>query len=313
MSSSILTIIIPTYNSENYIDILLKSLCKQTYNNFNIIIIDDNSNDNTLTIIDKYVKLFNKLNIYSLNKNYGPSYCRNFGLFKVTTPYVTFSDSDDWIDSTIYENSLQFMKKNIDIINYGIKYEYPTKRITDKKYSYKKNHILSGSEALSIYGHTSTNKIKIAPIVNNKIYKTEYLKNNGIIFNESIRYQEDDVFTFKALLSANKVAFIPNCFYHYVQREQSLIHQVSKTSVTHFVQSYTELINYLKNHNLFENYEKEFFLKFTNSMKSVVERIKNYSKNTMQKIELLLLLSEQIKINLNSEETLNLLDKLIQN
>lgn len=308
MLSQILTVIIPTYNSEQYIATLLDSLSKQTYINFNLIIVDDCSADNTIGIVENYKSYLPQLNLYVLDENHGPSYCRNFGLSKVVTPYVTFADSDDWIDVNTYEECLAFMNMNVDVINYGIIYENNENGESDKKYLYTEEMVLTGRESLRIYGHTNDKQVKIAPIVNNKIYKTEFLKNNSIQFNEKIRYQEDDIFTFEVLLNANNVAFVTKCFYHYIQRQQSLIHQVSEISVTHFVLAYYDLMCYLKSRNIYLLYREEYISKFMGSLKAVIKRVKCYSSNKTKESELLMLLSKMLNGYFDSEKSIKSID-----
>lgn len=300
-----LTVIIPTHNSEKFIEKLLQCLDNQTYSDFCILVVDDCSIDNTVLLIKNYPMRKSKISLIELNDNHGVSYCRNIGIKNATTPYLTFIDHDDWIDLNTYENCRIFFSQSADIINYGLSYDYDDFMMTEKKYIYKKSFCLFGDYALKIYGHTIHDEIKITPIVNNKIYRTDFLQKNGIYFNEGIRYQEDDIFTFKTLISAGLVAFTADCYYHYFQNPESALHMVSDTSINHFVLSYSDLQKFLKEHGLFERYKNEFYLKFKSSLLGVIRRTVQFGKDISDSCSLLASLYRQLYENFNIAEFLH--------
>ena len=303
MTKPSLTVIIPAYNCEKYINKLLCSLNNQIYKDFCILVVDDHSTDGTLNALKKYNNIIN-LKIIPLPENHGVSYARNIGIQYAETQYITFIDQDDWIDINTFYNGSQYFKNNIDIINYGLSYDYLDYLQTEKKYIYARNFIVTGEYALKIYGHTIQDEVKITPIVNNKIYNMKFIRDNNIYFNEETRYQEDDIFTFKALLSAKSVAFIAGSYYHYLQNPNSAIHQVSETSINHFVKSYSHLQEYLKSNRKFEQYKDEFYLKFKASLKGVIRRTVEYGQNPDIIRRLLASLYKQLSINFDIEEFL---------
>ena len=298
-----LTVIIPTYNSEKFITKLLQCLENQIFQDFNILIIDDHSNDKTVSIVNNF-KSNKKIKLICLSENHGVSYCRNLGIINTDTPYLTFIDHDDWIDINTFDRCSQFLHQGVDVINYGLSYDYLDFLLTEKKYIYQKDFWVSGDYALKIYGHTFHDEVKITPIVNNKLYKTSLLKQYKIFFNENTRYQEDDIFTFKVLLIANKIAFVSGCFYHYFQNPDSAIHQVSEISIDHFIISYSSLQKYLKEISLFDKYKNEFYLKFKASLIGVIRRTVSYGKNIQNSCHLLASLYKQLYENFNIEEFL---------
>lgn len=99
------SIIVPVYNVEKYLDQCLASILEQTYNDFECIIIDDGSPDNSNIIIDKYVKLDQRFKVIH-QKNMGLSAARNTGLDIAQRNYIVFVDSDDYIADDYLENSL---------------------------------------------------------------------------------------------------------------------------------------------------------------------------------------------------------------
>ena len=304
MSPFSLTVIIPTYNSETYITNLLECLNNQTYKDFSILIVDDHSTDKTVSLLRKYETKDDRLKIIALQENHGVSYCRNIGINNVDTAYLTFIDHDDWIDINALEKCSKFFRQKVDVINYGLSYDYIDFLLTEKKYNYPKDFCLVGDYALKIYGHTIHDEVKITPIVNNKIYRSAFLKQNKIFFNEETRYQEDDVFTFKVLLSANTIAFASKCYYHYFQNPKSAIHQVSEVSINHFILSYSGLLKYLKDLSLFEKYKDEFYLKFKASLIGVIRRTIAFGTNLNDNYQLLASLYRQLYENFDIGEFL---------
>ena len=104
-------IIMPTYNKVNYLDDSIKSIIYQSLKNWNLYIIDDNSTDDSLKIINKYSESKN-INIIKLKKNKGPSFCRNFGMRLSKSKYISFIDSDDTWDPKKLEKQIRFMEDN---------------------------------------------------------------------------------------------------------------------------------------------------------------------------------------------------------
>ena len=182
-----ISVIIPVYNCEKFIEKCLQSLVNQTLTDIEIILVNDGSTDNSQKIIEKFsdtrIKLINK-------KNGGQSSARNVGLDVANGEYIGFIDSDDWVDSDFFEKLYNTAKKyNADIAMTDFIRIGPTK--------YKKRLNISEEK---IYEKIE-NKIKIANALKegciwNKIYKKEIL--TGLKFNEGM-YFEDGPFTIRAL------------------------------------------------------------------------------------------------------------------
>lgn len=94
-----LSIIVPVYNCEKTINVCLDSILNSNYKNFEVIIINDSSNDNTEKILEEYRK-FNNIRIENLSENSGVSFCRNLGIGLAKADYITFVDGDDYIGAT---------------------------------------------------------------------------------------------------------------------------------------------------------------------------------------------------------------------
>lgn len=111
MSLNIITIILPNYNSEKYLDDTLKSIISQSYKDWNLKIVDDNSNIETLNILKKYENEKN-FEITYLKNNMGAGYCRNLAIKNTNSKYIAFIDSDDIWERNKLLNQLNFMEKN---------------------------------------------------------------------------------------------------------------------------------------------------------------------------------------------------------
>ena len=105
------SVVIPTFNSSNTVKRTIESVLNQTHENFEILITDDNSTDNTILIIKKYLKKHDNIKLFCLNVNQGAGYARNFSINKASGDYIAFLDSDDYWYPNKLEVQIQFMKK----------------------------------------------------------------------------------------------------------------------------------------------------------------------------------------------------------
>lgn len=172
------SIIVPTYNREEYIIKCIDSILDQTYDNFEAIIIDDGSTDNTDNLVKKY---HDKRIKYFKNTNHGIGYSRNFGLNKAKGDYIFFLDSDDYLEENMLENTLKEIKNHdILIFNYKEIFEID-------------NHILLNSfdefDNYTLSKHPELiNKINLGPC--NKVFSSKLFKNKENRFPENIKYED---------------------------------------------------------------------------------------------------------------------------
>ena len=172
------SIIVPTYNREKYIIKCIDSVLDQTYDNFEVIIIDDGSTDNTENLVKKYQ---DKRIKYFKNENHGIGYSRNFGINKAKGDYIFFLDSDDYLEENMLEEVLNNIK-NHDILIFNYKEIYEVD-----------NHILlNGFDEFSDYTlekHPELiNKINLGPC--NKVFSTKLFKDKENRFPEDIKYED---------------------------------------------------------------------------------------------------------------------------
>lgn len=303
----LLTVIVPVFNDEANILRCLKSLFNQTFSSMEIIVVNDASTDNTLATLEAYQQE-HQFTIVNMPKNSGAGCCRNVGMQNAHAPYVTFVDSDDWIDISTYTRCFEQISEDPDVVIYGLVYDYVAHNHRDEKYRYPRIYKMPGEFALSIYSHTIPNEISITPIVNNKVYRKQFLIDNNLFFHEELRYQEDDAFTFEVLARANMVIMVDNCYYHYCQRNDSLIHSVSEDSIRSFVNAYLSLEANLKSANLFEKNKTAFYLKLKGSLLGVLKRILDYVPDVRERNKLIHLLLALLIERFDVSEVLSTID-----
>ncbi|MGL5647808.1 MAG: glycosyltransferase family 2 protein [Clostridium sp.] len=210
MNSIKVSIIIPIYNTEKYLRETINSILNNSFQEFEIICIDDGSIDRSLEILSEFKKIDNRIRVYTKENN-GPSKTRNLGLDKAIGKYIVFMDSDDILpkDSLIsrYE---AIEKSNSDIVIGG------TNRFNEEKeWRMEKHYLEEGEKDISKDFKLLRN---LGPC--NKIYKSSIL--SEIRFNENLNYAEDVSFVLEALVKSKKIYTIDKLVYKYRDRNDSL-------------------------------------------------------------------------------------------
>ncbi|MDR4931332.1 glycosyltransferase family 2 protein [Segatella bryantii] len=216
------SIIIPAYNVEKYIEKCLTSIINQTYKNIEIIIIDDGSNDSTYSICSLFQRKDNRIKLFSI-ENGGVSNARNFGLTKVSGQYICFVDSDDFVEKEYIENLLTAVQ-GFDIAISGIhvfgsdeKYEYTNGVVEFLKSSDLKviNKDLLLSRFLFFFPWR-------------KIFKTDIIRKNKILFDTHIKFAEDTCFCLNYLCFCSNIIIIPRTDYNYRLINTEVKYRLSK-------------------------------------------------------------------------------------
>ena len=209
----LLSVIVPIYNMEKYLEKCIDSIISQTYHNLEILLIDDGSTDSSFKICKKYELIDNRIKVYH-KENGGLSDAKNYGIKKAIGRFITFVDADDWIDNNMYEVMMKKMyDKNADIAICGRYIDYENGK--SSKWYYSKELEMTNEQSL-IYLNSFYN-FDMASW--DKIYKTELFQNIEFPFRKKC---EDAYTTYKLFAKSSKVIYIPECFYHYFQRKGSI-------------------------------------------------------------------------------------------
>lgn len=213
-----LSVIVPVYNVDIYLKRCVDSILEQTFEEFEVILVDDGSLDNSSEICNKYSESDKRVKVIH-KKNGGLSSARNAGLNIAKGKYIAFIDSDDYVSKDMFKTMINLaLSNNYDIVSCGFRrfYESRCNESVCKGAIYKYSNI----EALDNYllEYDNVNR-KIDTVVWNKIYKRELF--NDITFPEGKIY-EDGYVTYKLLYKASNIAHIDDELYYYFQRQDSI-------------------------------------------------------------------------------------------
>ena len=243
-----ISIIVPVYNVEKYIDKCLNSLVNQTLKDIEILVINDGSPDNSQSIIDDYVKKYPKIVKSFIKENGGQGSARNYGLKHAKGEYIAYVDSDDYVNLDTFEQMYKNAKEfDSDIVICGNNVVS-----LDNKILSVENSIIYNDKDLDIlFGHMA---------VWNKIYKREILINAGCEFRSKVWYEDID-FSVKLLLDNYKITFINEAFYNYLLRPGSTMNNDNVSRNLEITLAFDEMNKYFKEKNIYGDvYEKLEFL-----------------------------------------------------
>lgn len=209
----LLSIVIPVYNVELFVEKCIRSCVEQDFLNYEIIIVNDGPTDNSAQIVNQVVKDYT--NIIVLNQtNQGLSAARNAGLQVAHGKYVWFVDSDDWIEPNCLSRIVDKLKDDLDILQLQYRYVYDDISLNRDAPFTTINGIESGKE-ITIAGSLPTP-------AQFSVYRTEFLRKNGLKFKRGI-YHEDSEFKPRATYLAEKIASDTEVSYNYLQRTSGSI------------------------------------------------------------------------------------------
>lgn len=235
------SVIVPIYNVEKYLEKCINSLLSQTLEDIQIILVNDGSKDNSGNIAREYEKNNKNRIIYVEKENGGLSDARNYGLKYATGDFVAFLDSDDYIEKNAYEEMYnKAIEENADYVECDFIWEFPNKIRVDKQYPYKNK-----KEMLSF----------VRVVAWNKLIKRQLITDNNLEFPKGLRY-EDVEFTYKLIPFINKFAYVDKPFIHYVQREGSIANVQNERTAEIFT-VLDNVIEFYKKNNIYEEYRDE--------------------------------------------------------
>lgn len=239
--------IIPVYNVEEYLPKCLDSLINQTLKDIEIIVVNDGSPDNSEKIIKEYSKKDKRI-IYIKKENGGQGSARNLGLKKARGEYISFIDSDDWIDADMFESMYNKAKENdFDIVTCGYKNvsnesveEIPIKDIILSKLK---------SDPIS--------KFFTTVMVWDKIYKKDFLINSEIEFIENKVWYEDLCYSVNLISLTDKIDFVNKPFYNYLIREQSTMRNTKILKNLDLITIFEDISDFYRKNNIYDKYYEE--------------------------------------------------------
>lgn len=251
------SVIIPVYKVEPYLRQCLDSVINQTYYNLEIIVIDDGSPDNCGVICDEYAMLDARICVVH-RTNAGVGAARNTGIDMATGDWITFIDSDDWIESEYIEKMMMLGEsQKADIICSGGYIRERNGRdnciqrnVTDLFYYGKKEDYVKWEKLkVRTLGYNTEdknfNKKGSLCYVWDKFYKTAFLKSAEITMSEYIHPYEDNLFNFEVFDCADSVLGSPYIGYHYRENKQSVMHRSQPHAINMYLQCLDVLNEYI--------------------------------------------------------------------
>lgn len=291
------SIIMPVYNVEKYIAKSIESVLKQTYTNFELLIIIDGSPDNSKQIAETFED--SRITIYE-KPNGGLSDARNFGLNKANGDYIYFIDSDDWIEPNLLESTVKFFERddvNVIIFGYFLDNENLNKKLLSAQKIESENiEFVKGKDDFSL----DENRINLLGYAWNKIYRTKFLRDHNIIFDKGVSLVEDILFNSKVYKSVDRLIFINDTLYHYINRpSESLIKTFHTNSFELYLKKATSMELFLNSWKIsVENKNTILATVIVSGIRYCINNLFAFKNNLSEKEKL-----DYIKMIINHSET----------
>lgn len=274
---ALISIIIPVYKVEKYLEKCIQSVINQTYENLQIILVDDGSPDNCGKICDEYAKKDHRIEVIH-KSNGGLSDARNKGLEIAKGEYIGFVDSDDYIEADIYEvlyNLLKQYNADVSICNF---------------YTVSQGKIAIKNVDSGIKEYTRIEILKEILLDNdiqsyawNKLYKRELF---GEIKYPVGKKYEDIGTTFYLLEKCNKVVVTGKPEYYYINRQDSIVNNVTETTITDYIELIMQRYDYIEeNIKELSSYNKDYLKRILKTAEQDIKSLKEVGDYTKKKYE----------------------------
>lgn len=267
------SIIIPVYKTEVFIEKCARSLFEQTFKDIEYIFVNDATLDNSIDILEKVISEYperkNNCTIINHDVNKGLTATRNSGLAVAMGEYVIHCDSDDWIHpSMIADMYHTAIEHQADVVSCDFQMVYKDKKVyyktidwTENKYSSLKKYIASGWTVL------------VTLLVKKMIYTQHKLSSI-----EGYSYCEDFNLSVKLLYHANKIVHIPCAYYYYWQNEKSIVHNMTEKTMHDEQVMYLDAIDYFKKENVYEFLKQPLCWRILKSKQEWILNTQTYDK-----------------------------------
>ncbi|AWX32308.1 glycosyltransferase [Methanosphaera sp. BMS] len=286
MNECKISIIIPIYNKEKYLDKCLQSILSQSFKDYEVICVDDGSTDLSLTILNEYADENSKFKVFS-KTNEGPGSTRNYGLKKANGEYVLFLDADDYINNDTLDSLYNTAhNNNSDLVLFNATEHYKNKT-NDRIYHI---HVDENTD-LENFTFDYNNNINLVMngyhIVCTKLHRLDFIKEHKLKFSNSGEF-EDVLFHIKSMIYAKRVSYNPKKFYQYNRKNEDSRQNNSIKTDKSFVlfDIYEEVYKFLQKENLFNKLEINYYKFVINESLNIYNSIKEeYKEELFNKIK----------------------------
>ena len=268
-----ISVIVPIYNVEKYLEKCLDSLVNQTLKDIEIILVNDGSTDNSGQIAKEYVSKYKEKIVYLEKQNGGLSDARNYGLEYAKGDYISFVDSDDYISKNLYSQLAKYMEEDYDMVKFGIlTVDLKNNKMIENKSKQFENK--TGEEAFDILYKTD----KMTEVAWGYLYKASFWKENNFKFTKDM-YHEDFGLIPLVILKAKKVASTNILGYYYVQSDKSITRnsdEKKKLKMSYdLLKFYDNMIKEIENYDISKKAKENIKIYYTNC---ILLEIKNISR-----------------------------------
>lgn len=260
-----LSIIIPVYNVEKYLDKCLSSVIVNDKYDYEIIIVNDGSTDSSQCIVEKYIAQYPKLITLINKQNGGLGSARNAGLSICTGEFVVFFDSDDYLPQNAVQKIFEFLNEDFDILFYDATPVNELGQSLGYIYGASSNESFSLNKNPSILFHQ--------PSVWNKIYRTSLFKDNNITFPDKAWFEDLRTIP-KLYIHAKKMIYKNVSLYNYLQRTGSITNSNNENRNLEIIDAIDDILNYYKKKNVYDLLFSELeYMTFFNELLTSIDRV----------------------------------------
>jgi CDP-glycerol glycerophosphotransferase len=268
-----ISVIIPIFNTTEFLDECITSVIMQTYDNLEILLIDDGSNEECRNLIDNFAKRDHRIRVFHLEENKGVGFCRNFGLDQSTGQYIYFLDSDDFIPVNTFEKLMSNIR-DFPFVSGKIK------KITSKPQSQEEKESILKIETIK-----KTKQFKNKTVLH-KLISKDFIDRYKLRFNEEVKCYSDLEFLVKLMANISEAPRLTNCLYYKRVRNDPVsnpsLHQMDKVQmIGDFLKVYTKLRKEFSENQNISHYLDRQFLNFYR--KTIVRFMANH-KETSEKL-----------------------------
>ena len=227
VSSPLVTIVVPAYNAEPYIDRCVGSLVSQTYRNLEIIIVDDGSTDATASMCDAWTERDVRIRVVH-KANGGQGSARNLGMRMATGKYIGFVDADDYVDAEMFGSLAEILEchPKCDVAKCGVSVEY-TYEVSSAELKSTQAYFQNPGEGEMRPGYDIVQGTDVGPV--DKLYRVCFLRGNGIEFPEGVK-NEDEAFFFAVFCRVRNCYYVQQQYYHYLRNENGTMASQQKSA-----------------------------------------------------------------------------------
>jgi glycosyltransferase involved in cell wall biosynthesis len=244
MEGPLISVIIPIYNVQDYLEVCIESVLSQTYGNIEVILVDDGSTDNCNVICKRYCGMDDRVMLVE-KENGGLVSARKAGLERAGGTYILFVDADDWVDNDLLEKIVPFITggNSVDMVAFGCIEEYPEHKVTRinkiKQGIYRNNELRELQHSMFMTDYFFD--WNILPNLWDKVIRKDVLARSLCNVPNEVSYGEDVACTYPCILCSKSVAVLDITPYHYRQRDGSMVREMRELPKGNFENLYRTL------------------------------------------------------------------------